>query len=134
MSGTAPDPRQGEIFAQDRSRSLESASCAQCGGALSGRQTKFCSDACNTRWWDAQHARINRGPAGPREGTIRDAILGYLADGEWRTKAEIAFAVRAHEHSVGSRLSELRRKGLRIESDAKNGNATRAHRFRLVLG
>lgn len=70
----------------------------------------------------------------PREGTILALILGLLQDGEWRTQHQIAEAVRAFPHSVGARLSELRKRNHRIECDAKNGNSRRAHRFRLVQG
>lgn len=130
-------PGQAEMFAPGSNPALARAKrehCEWCNAPLKGKQERFCSSRCNTAWYDAAFPRMNRGPEGPREGTIRDAILGYLADGEWRTKAEIAFHVRAHEHSVGSRLSELRRKGFRIESDAPNGCSRRSHRFRLVLG
>jgi hypothetical protein len=56
-----------------------------------------------------------------------------MADGAWRTKEALAAEARAHEHSVGTRLSELRRQGFKIESDGKLGDTSRPHRFRLVL-
>lgn len=137
MSISAPDPQPDSIASEERSRALESASyarCDQCGALLYGRQKRFCSRHCCSAWWDDKHPRINRGPEGPREGSIQAAILGILHDGDWHTKADLAFRARAHEHSVGTRLSELRRKGFRIESDGTLGDTTRAHRFRLVLG
>jgi hypothetical protein len=106
-----------------------------CGVPLSGRQKRFASRLCSSRWWDQQHPRVNVvPPEGRREGTLRQAILGFLAAhaGQWFTVHEIAEAVRAFPHSVSARLSELRRRGQPIESDARNGNSRRAHRFRLV--
>jgi hypothetical protein len=108
--------------------------CAHCGGPLQGRQKRFCSAAHRMERWDLEHPRINRGPEGPREGTLRQAIIGFLDShpGEWFTVHQIAEAVRAFPHSVSARLSELRRRGQPIESDARNGDSRRAHRFRLV--
>lgn len=103
-----------------------------CGLNLTGRQKRFATRLCNTRYWDQQHPRINRGPAGPREGTILHAMLALMADGLPRTALEIADAVRAREHSVSARLADARKRGYVIESDAVNGNSRRAHRFRLL--
>lgn len=104
-----------------------------CGLPLTGRQKRFASRVCCSRWWDAQHPRVNRGPEGPRKGAILHLILGVLGDGQWRTVHQIGEEIRAFPHSVSARLSELRRRGHRIETDAKNGDSTRAHRFRLVV-
>jgi hypothetical protein len=109
--------------------------CDHCGRPLTGKQERFCSRLCSSRWYDQQFPRINRGPDGPREGTLHHAILGFLVanPGQWFTVHEIAEAVRAFPHSVSARLSELRRRGQPIESDARNGNSRRAHRFRLAI-
>jgi len=121
-----PDAPAGEINARERI-----CECG-CGVRLTGRQERFASRPCSSRWWDQQHPRINRGPAGPREGSILHAMLALLADGAWRTALEIADAVRAREHSVSARLAEARKRGYVIESDAAVGNTRRAHRFRLL--
>lgn len=105
--------------------------CESCGGSLTGRQERFCSDRCRVRWWDSQHPRVNVVPEG-REGSILESVLALLADGEWRTAHQIAEEVRAFPHSVSARIAEARKRGHRIESDAVNGNSRRAHRFRLV--
>ena len=119
----------------DAPTALASASAAilcacGCGLPLSGQQKRFASRPCSSRYWDAQHPRVNVLPDG-REGTIRDAILAVMADGEWRSAHQIAEAVHAFPHSVSARLSELRRKGFNVETDARNGNSRRAHRFRM---
>ena len=108
--------------------------CRRCRGPLEGRQTAFCSKACNAAWWDAQHPRVNWTDQGAREGKLIDSILGFLLahPGEWFTAHQIAEAVRGFPHSVSARLSELRRRGHAIETDARNGNSKRAHRYRLV--
>lgn len=104
-----------------------------CGVRLTGRQKRFASRLCCSHWYDQQHPRVNVVPEG-REGTIRELVLGFLVanTGQWFTAHEIAEAVRAFPHSVSARLSELRKRGHNIESDARVGNVTRAHRFRLV--
>lgn len=135
MSGGAPDPRQGEIFNRDGSQASERPFCENCRSKrLRGKQRRFCSQKCGSEWWDLFHPRVNVTPEGPRQGTIIGDLLGVLHDGEWHTAHELAELVRAFPHSVSARLSELRRKGFRIESDAEVGNSQRAHRFRLVLG
>jgi hypothetical protein len=126
-------PNPAEIEPQDQSRSLEQRVCARCGKPRPPRATRFCSQACNTAAWDEKHPRVGRGPQGPRQGSIRAALLAIMADGEWYTKAQLAELARAFEHSVGTRLSELRRQGFRVESDGVVGDTTRPHRFRLVL-
>ena len=35
------------------SRAVSSRFCDSCGKALSGRQGRFCSDACRYKWWKA---------------------------------------------------------------------------------
>lgn len=102
-----------------------------CGVRLTGRQKHFASRICCSRWYDAQHPRVNP-PGLPREGTILAAMLRVMADGEWRTAHQIAEAVRAFPHSVSARLAEARKRGYSIETDARNGNSRRSHRFRLV--
>ena len=107
--------------------------CALCGCPLGGRQRRFCSAHHRMVWWDQQHPRVNAPPPpfGPRDGTLLACILGFLALhlGERFTAQEIAAAVRAFPHSVSARLSELRRRGHDIRTDARNGNNRRAHRF-----
>ena len=120
---TTPDTLATAPFAPGRP-------CDQCGGFLSGKQERFCSRACSSSWWDAQHPRINRGPAGPREGTIKALILGLMADGQWRTEQEIADAIHAFAHTVGARLSELRKRHP-IERDPPHRGGG-VHRYRLV--
>lgn len=100
-----------------------------CRQILTGRQKRFASRICCSRWWDQRHPRINLGPVGPRQGTIKALILGYLADGAWRTEQQIADAIHAFAHSVGARLSELRRAGQPIEVQRGGGNVKR---YRLV--
>lgn len=137
MTGGGADPRQGSLINRDDSQRAERPFCENCRTKrLTGRQARFCSQKCGSEWWDLFHPRMNTEPPDgrPRKVPIRDQILGILHDREWHTKQELAATLRAREHSVGSRLSELRRKGFRIESDAENGNSRRAHRFRLVLG
>ncbi|HET8645778.1 MAG TPA: hypothetical protein VFO85_09835 [Vicinamibacteria bacterium] len=104
-----------------------------CGLALAGRQKRFASRLCNSRWYDQQHPRVNP-PRLPREGRLVDVVLGFLEErrGEWVTAHEIAEAARAFPHSVSARLAELRKRGHRIESDARVGNNRRPHRFRLA--
>lgn len=34
--------------------------CIECGARLSGRQKRFCSDACRREWWKAHPDQINR--------------------------------------------------------------------------
>lgn len=87
-------------------------SCRRCEGPLTGKQTDFCSKACNGAWYGAAHPRINVRPDGKRAGTLKAAILTYLREnpGE-HTKRQIGDAIHAFEHSVGTRLSELRRQG-----------------------
>lgn len=109
-----------------------------CGHPLTSRQKRFASGRCRSAWWDREHPRIGRGPEGPREGTILRGVMDLMQDGAWRTALEIADAVRAREHSVSARLSQIRRRGelglipWTLESDGKVGNSRRAHRFRLV--
>lgn len=105
--------------------------CRECKGPLSGKQTDFCSKLCNGRWWNAQFPRINRSERGPRQGTLKALILGYLADGQWRTEQQIADEIHGFAHSVGARLSELRRAGHPIEVDPPHRGG-RVHRYRLV--
>src|SRR5688572_3498365 len=64
-----------------------------CGGILAGRKKRFASRLCNSRFYDREHPRINRGPRGPREGTLKALILAYLADGAWRTEQQIADSI-----------------------------------------
>ena len=94
-----------------------------CGAMLAPRQERFCGDRCRKGWWNAAHPMINRGPEGPREGTLKAAIVSFLRDnpGEW-TKRQIADAIHAFEHSVGTRLSELRRANEPIEVRRGPGN------------
>ena len=112
--------------------------CALCGCSLDGRQRRFCSAHHRMAWWDQQHPRINAPPPpfGPRDGTLLACILGFLAShpSERFTAHEIAAAVRAFPHSVSARLSELRKRGHDIRTDARNGNSARAHRFWLGGG
>lgn len=102
---------------------VASEGCRWCKGPLSGRQTAFCSKACNGRWQDAEHPRINRGEAGPREGTLPQAIIAFLKanPGEW-TKRQIADAIHGFEHSVGTRLAALIRAGQPIGVRRGPGN------------
>ena len=107
--------------------------CDLCGGALTGRQRRFCSGSHRSAWWDQQHPRVNAPlpPDGPREGTLLECVLGFLVlhSGERFTVHEVAAAVRAFPHSVSARLSELRKRGHDIRTDARNGDSSRAHRF-----
>lgn len=88
-----------------------------CGQALKRKQKRWASGACSARWWNAQFPRINRDEAGPRQGTLKSLILGFLAfhDGQWHTEQQIADAIHGFAHSVGARLSEIRRAGHPIE-------------------
>ena len=87
-----------------------------CGKALSGKQTKFATRPCAARLYDQIHPRINRGPDGRRPGRLKDQILAFLREhpGE-HTEQQIADAIHGFSHSVGARLSELRRANEPIE-------------------
>lgn len=122
-----------QTLASAQAGNLREPCACGCGLPLIGRQKRFASRLCCSRWWDQEHPRVNRGPEGRREGRLVDAILGVLASGEWMTAHQIAEAVRAFPHSVSARLAELRKRGHHIESDGKVGNTRRAHRFRLVV-
>lgn len=102
--------------------------CAWCGGERKGRRKRFCADECSKAWWESEHPRINRSEHGPRQGTLKALILGYLSDGLWHTEQQIADGIHAFAHSVGARLSELRRAGQPIEVDPR-----RIRRYRLAL-
>ena len=128
--GSVPSPDTPEAPQALASVSAAILCACGCGLPLTGHQKRFASRVCSSRYWDAQHPRVNVLPDG-REGTIRDAILAVMADGVWRSAHQIAEAVHAFPHSVSARLSELRRKGFNVETDARNGNSRRAHRFRL---
>ena len=108
-----------------------------CGLALTGRQKRFASRMCCSRWWDQEHPRVNAplAPDGPRDGTLLDCVLVFLVAhlGERFTVHQIAEAVRAFPHSVSARLSELRKRGYDIRTDARNGNSARAHRFWILM-
>jgi hypothetical protein len=114
-----------------RSNGKSRGPCGYCGGPLSGRQKAFCSDPHRMAFYDQQHPRINRGPRGPREGTLKALILAYLADGQWRTEQQIADEIHGFAHSVGARLSELRRAGQPIEVDPPHRGGG-VHRYRLL--
>lgn len=91
--------------------------CDYCHKVLVGRQKRFCSRLCCSRWWDQEHPRINR-QEGPRQGTLKAGILTFLAENPgWHTEQQIADAIHAFAHSVGARLSELRRAGHPIETE-----------------
>lgn len=124
---------QAPLFAPGASGTARNRICrlSECGRPLTGKQREFCSRACNSRWWDLQHPRVAVVPGGKREASLKLLILGALQDGQWHSKAELALLLHAREHSVGSRISELKRDGHPIETDAPNGCSTRAHRYRL---
>lgn len=100
-----------------RPEAQDERSCGFCAGRLRRRDRRFCGDPCRKASWDAKHPRINRSEAGPRQGTLKAAILAFLRDnpGE-HTEQQIADAIHAFSHSVGARLSELRRAGEPIAS------------------
>lgn len=90
--------------------------CVICLWPLLGRKKRFCSPEHRFEWWNRMHPRINRSAAGPREGTLKAAILQFLRDnpGE-HTEQQIADAIHGFSHSVGARISELRRANEPIE-------------------
>lgn len=107
----------------DATSAVATASCEVCGGPLGKRQRRFCCEQHRFAAWDASHPRINRSAAGPREGTLKAAILQFLRDnpGE-HTEQQIADAIHGFSHSVGARLSELRRANEPIEVRRGPGN------------
>lgn len=105
-----------------------------CGRDLTGRQKRFASRLCCSRWWDARNPRINRDPAGPRRAPLWKLALGILSDGEWHSAHDLALKLHADKHSIVARLSELQKRGHRIETDLPSGNSRRFHRYRLEVG
>lgn len=97
-----------------------------------------CSAKCRARW-SREHARVRNLTPYPKERptSIKLALLNALRDGRWWTKLELSVVVQSEPHSVSARLSELDRQGerrgeWRIQSDLRDGNNKRAHRYRLV--
>lgn len=112
--------------AESRSNGTVARVCGYCGFPLTGSKKKrFCSDLHRMAYWDQAHPRVNRGAAGPRQGTVKALILGLLADGQWRTDQQIADAIHAFAHTVSARISELIRAGHPIESERLERNLRR---------
>jgi predicted transcriptional regulator len=73
------------------------------------------------------------GPAGTAEASARRRqarrVIGCMADGAWRTLAEISAATGDPEASVSARLRDMRKAGWRIEVRmAQPGRQTRIYR------
>ena len=104
------------IAVPTRHEAQDERTCRACGHSLRPRHRSFCSDPCRKAWWEAEHPRINRGPEGRRPGRLKDQILAFLREhpGE-HTEQQIADAIHGFSHSVGARLSELRRANEPIE-------------------
>jgi biotin operon repressor len=67
--------------------------------------------------------------AGVKAGSQNERILSALASGQWMTTAGIHR--KAGMSRLNSRISELRRRGFRIEHERVNGpTETRSHRYR----
>jgi hypothetical protein len=136
---TMDTPNPAEIEPQDQSRSLEPRVCARCGTALSGRQTRFCSQACNTAYWDERHPRIGRpaAPGAPGTGSIRQRVFDLMTDGAWRTVLEIAQALGIQPQTASAKLRDLRKArygSFVVDRRAGERAYTRqAYEYRLVL-
>ena len=99
----------------------EARTCEWCAWILRPRQRRFCSESHRKAWWEANHPRI--GDRGRREvGTLKRQIKDLMADGEWRTEQQITDSIHGFAHSVGARLSELRRANEPIEVRRGPGN------------
>jgi hypothetical protein len=72
------------------------------------------------------------GPGRAKKPSQCDLILGVLRDGQWHTTEEIH--KRCGFSRLNSRISDLRKRGLTIDSEHVAGEVTgpRAHRYRLV--
>ena len=70
---------------------------------------------------------------GPRLNKQTQAVHGLMADGAWRTLAEITAATGAPEASASARLRDLRRvHGLMVERRRRGDLARGLHEYRLV--
>lgn len=98
------------------------------------RGQRFCSSTCRFREWETRHPRL--APPKPRgEVTIRDEVLGLLADGLWRTDREIALALGCLEATAGAKRRDLRKAAFgqfRVENRRRPG--AHEHEYRLLLG
>ena len=56
-----------------------------------------------------------------RLGLQQLAVMNLMADGAWRTLAEISIATQHKEASVSARLRDLRKLGWQVEMRARNG-------------
>lgn len=117
----------------DGTSGVATACCEECGVALRRRQKRFCSPEHRFEWWDREHPRANRGPAGPREGTAEENALRVLEANTHQslTIYEIAEQARLLPTTLTGVMARLRKRGYRIESDALTGNGHRIHRYRL---
>lgn len=111
----------------------ETCACG-CGKPLTGRQKRFATRPCAAREYDQQHPRANRGPNGPREGTAEENALRVLEANTHQslTIYEIAEQARLLPTTLTGVMARLKKRGYRIESDAKTGNGHRIHRYRLA--
>lgn len=129
--------QQGQIFDLDRPRSQEKPPCATCGSKLKGKQTRFCSKLCNTRFWDKEHPRIGipqAPPPNPTNEPIRERIFVLLSDGRWYTDRELAAQLGILESTASAKRRDLRkvRYGrFRIQRRKRLGQ--RAPEYRVVL-
>jgi hypothetical protein len=144
------DPRQAEIVPGVPFKRQRSPFCEACRHPLTGKQRRFCSDACRAGWWQARHPRIGLAiePAESRpKEPIRTRILALLSDGRWYTVREIAVTLGVLETTASAKLRDLRkcprcwrhckrhpRASFEINHKvAARPWSNRAHEFRLVL-
>ncbi len=74
---------------------MKNVQCLICGGALSGRQTKFCSIACNSSFWYLKN---------------KERKLSHQAE---RYKTEPVFRIKRKQQSRNHRLAQ---RGLTLEA------------------
>lgn len=68
-----------------------------------------------TTLFDFRGSTFSAALDGPRLQKQLHAVAECMADGEWRTLAEIAAATGAPEASVSARLRDLRRRGFAVD-------------------
>ena len=98
------------------------------------KKHRFCSPRCRDAWHEVHRPRLASAAVGhPRQGTIKELVRLVLMDGEWHSAYDLSLKVRAGEHSIKARISELRAEGKDIREDLPNGSSRRPHRYRLQV-